>query len=131
MTNALENLKKLTTVVADTGDIETIKQYEPMDATTNPSLLLKAAQMQQYKHLIEDAINYGKKSDSHTLTKITDKLAVNFGAEILKIIPGRVSTEVDARLSFDTAATVYKAEELIRMYEEIGIDRDRVLIKIA
>ncbi|WP_455211478.1 transaldolase [Kaarinaea lacus] len=132
--NKLEQLRKLTKVVADTGDIDSIKIYTPIDATTNPSLLLKAAQMPQYAELVESAIQWGssKGSDEAERTLHTlDKIAVNFGSEILKIIPGRVSTEVDARLSFDTEATVKRAEKLIDMYKDVGVPRERVLIKIA
>jgi transaldolase len=124
----------MTTVVADTGDIEAISQHKPVDATTNPSLLLKAAKMPQYREYVDSAIAYGKQhsNDEQQKTRfILDKIAVNFGAEILKIIPGRVSTEVDARLSFDTAATLDRARQLIGMYEEAGVERERILIKIA
>ncbi len=134
MGNALESLKSVTTVVADTGDIDSIKKYLPTDATTNPSLLLAAAQMPQYQHLVENAINYGKESNKDSdsaISKILDKLVVNFGTEILKIVPRYVSTEVDARLSFDTTATVNKARELIGLYKEQGIDKERILIKVA
>ncbi len=134
MTNALDSLKSMTTVVADTGDIESIKKYTPTDATTNPSLLYAASQMPQYKHLIDDAINYGKKvskDSDNIIDKISDKLAVNFGAEILKIVPRYVSTEIDSRLSFDTQGSIKKAKELIALYKEIGIEKDRILIKIA
>jgi transaldolase len=131
----LEQLKTMTTVVADTGDFEAIAEYQPQDSTTNPSLLYKAAQMPAYRHLVEDAVSFGKdqgsNEDEHARWTM-DKLAVNFGAEILKIVPGRVSTEIDARLSFDTEATIARAEGLIRLYEDIGIDpRQRVLFKIA
>ncbi|MFP4074933.1 MAG: transaldolase [Halochromatium sp.] len=131
----LEQLKTMTTVVADTGDFETIADYQPQDSTTNPSLLYKAAQMPAYRHLVEDAVSFGR-DKGNTADEIAlwtmDKLAVNFGAEILKIVPGRVSTEIDARLSFDTAGTIARAEGLIALYEEIGIDpRQRVLFKIA
>ncbi len=132
--NLLEQLKQFTQVVADTGDFKSIETYKPIDATTNPSLIYAASQDPKYKYLIDDAINYAKKSsnnDKEILSKAMDKLAVNFGLEILKIVPGRASTEVDARLSFDTYATVAKARELIRLYEDNGISRDRVLIKIA
>ncbi len=132
--NKLEQLKKMTTVVADTGDIDSISAYTPTDATTNPSLLLKAAQQPQYEHLLQDAIDYAmarsEKMESRAIDMM-DKLAVNFGTEILNIIPGRVSTEVDARLSFDTNATVLRAESLISLYDQAGIDRSRILIKIA
>lgn len=128
MVNALESLKSVTTVVADTGDIDSIKKYTPTDATTNPSLLFASAQMPQYQHLVEDAIAYGKGTG---IDKILDKLFVNFGSEILKIVPRFVSTEVDARLSFDTEASVNKARELISLYKEAGIEKERILIKLA
>lgn len=134
MTDQLTALRQVTTVVADTGDIDAIKQYQPQDATTNPSLLLKAAQMPQYKQLVQDAANWGKQQSSVRSEQIdhaADKLAVNFGCEILKIVPGRVSTEVDARLSFDTQATIKKALKLIALYAEAGIGKERILIKIA
>jgi len=134
MSNTLEKFKKFTTVVADTGDFGSIKKYQPQDSTTNPSLLYSASQLPQYKHLVEDAINYGKSKGKDLEEKTSlamDKLAVNFGAEILKIVPGRVSTEVDARLSFDTEANVKKARELIALYKEVGIEKERILIKIA
>jgi transaldolase len=131
----LDQLKTMTTVVADTGDFETIAEYKPQDATTNPSLLYKAAQMPHYRHLVEEAVSFGaargNNEDEHTRWTM-DKLAVNFGAEILKIVPGRVSTEIDARLSFDTEATIARAEGLIELYGQVGIDaRERVLFKIA
>jgi len=134
MGNALESLKSMTTVVADTGDINSIKAYTPTDATTNPSLIYAAAQMPEYQHLVDDAIAYGRKAGSTTaakLSKTIDKLFVNFGREILHIVPRFVSTEADARLSFDAQGTIQKAHELIRLYEEMGIKRDRILIKIA
>jgi len=132
--NKLQRLRELTTVVADTGDIESIRQYAPVDATTNPSLLFKAARDDKYRHLVEDAVRFGLDASvaaDRQLELTLDRLAVNFGAEILGIIPGRVSTEVDARLSFDIDATIARAEQLIGMYEEAGIPRERVLIKIA
>ncbi|MDH5470098.1 MAG: transaldolase, partial [Gammaproteobacteria bacterium] len=132
--NKLEQLKKMTTVVADTGDIDAIGTYTPTDATTNPSLLLKAAQMPSYEHLLQDAIDYAMARSEQMETRapdMMDKLAVNFGAEILNIIPGRVSTEVDARLSFDAEATVTRAESLMKLYEKAGVDASRVLIKVA
>jgi transaldolase len=132
--NMLEQLKKITTVVADTGDIDSIAQYKPTDATTNPSLLLKAAQMPQYNHLVRAAVDYAMdRSDNRESRALDmmDRLAVDFGVEILKIIPGRISTEVDARLSFDTDSTIVRAEKIIGMYEDAGIGRERVLIKIA
>ena len=134
MTSQLEALRAVTTVVADTGDIEAIRQYQPVDATTNPSLLLKAAQMEQYRPLIASAIAWAKQQSddpAQQLEDAGDKLAVTFGCEILKIVPGRVSTEVDARLSFDKRATIEKARRLVALYEEAGIGTDRILIKIA
>jgi len=130
----LEQLKEMTTVVADTGDFEAIKLYKPTDATTNPSLVYKAAAMPEYKHLLEDAVAYAKENSSNAEQAVEmalDKVAVNFGVEILKNVDRYVSTEIDARLSFDTEATVAKGRELIRMYEEAGISSDRVLLKIA
>jgi len=132
--NKLEQLRTMTTVVADTGDIESIQQYRPSDATTNPSLLYKAAQMPQYQPLLRSAIEYGQAkggSEEQRRLLTLDKIAVNFGREILDIVPGRVSTEVDARLSFDTAATIARAEQLIALYREAGVDSARILIKIA
>ena len=134
MEDKLTQLKKMTVVVADTGDIDSIRQYQPEDATTNPSLLLKAAQMTQYSHLVDDAINLGKtsgKNGQDLLDTILDQLAVNFGKEILEIVPGRISTEVDARLSFDREGTIERARKLIDLYEQAGIERNRILIKIA
>lgn len=134
MANVLEQLKQFTTVVADTGDIKAIGQYKPTDATTNPSLLYAAAQMPQYASLFDDAIAYGKghsdKLDEQVEAAI-DKLYVNFGVEILKIVPGRVSTEVDARLSFDKDASIAKAKQFIDLYEKAGIGKERVLIKLS
>jgi len=126
--NQLEQLKQFTTVVADTGDFQSIKQFTPQDATTNPSLILKAVQKAEYRPLLEQAI---KDFPGVSTGEIIDRVLVAFGMEILKIIPGRVSTEVDAALSFDTAATVAKGRELIALYEEAGAGRARVLIKIA
>jgi transaldolase len=134
MEDKLTQLKKMTVVVADTGDIDSIRQYQPEDATTNPSLLFKAAQMTQYSHLVDDAINLGKtsgKNGQDLLDTILDQLAVNFGKEILEIVPGRISTEVDARLSFDREGTIERARKLIDLYEQAGIERNRILIKIA
>lgn len=130
----LDSLKKYSVVVADTGDIQAIARLKPRDATTNPSLLLSAAQRPEYKHLVIDALNYAEKKggDSKSQTEaFMDKLFVSFGNEILKVIPGRVSTEVDASLSFDTDATLAKARQLIKLYEDGGTDRKRILIKIA
>ncbi len=128
MSNQLEQLKKLTTVVADTGDFGVMKEFTPQDATTNPSLILKAAVMPEYKHLVEQA---AAEKEGQGIEAIIDRILVLFGLEILKIVPGRVSTEVDARLSFDTQATVAKAKQLIADYAAEGISKDRVLIKIA
>jgi transaldolase len=134
MSNQLASLRQITTVVADTGDIEAIKKYTPVDATTNPSLLLKAASMPQYSALIDQAIVYAKSQsevESEQLAAAGDKLSVLIGQEILGVIPGRISTEVDARLSFNTQASLDKARQLIAMYQEAGIDKSRILIKIA
>ena len=134
MSNKLEQLKTYTDVVADTGDIEAIKRFKPMDATTNPSLLLKAAQLPQYAKLLADTKNWAASqpgSSEEQLNACMDKLAVAIGSEILSIIPGRVSTEVDARLSFNTTATLAKARQLISLYNQAGISNERVLIKIA
>ena len=130
----LDALKKITTVVADTGDFEAIRQFEPTDATTNPSLLLKAAGQSAYASLVEDAIAWGRDQGSTTEQQTEaamDKLAINFGQRITEVVPGYVSTEVDARLSFDTEGTIAKAQRFIRLYEEQGVSRDRILIKIA
>jgi transaldolase len=128
----LDQLKKWTTIVADTGDIEAIKQHQPEDATTNPSLLFKAAQMEEYKPLVDEAVSWARKHASHDiLNKTVVKLFVNFGTEILKIVPGRVSTEVDARLSFDKEESINRAREYIALYEEAGIKRERILVKLA
>jgi len=126
--NQLEQLKQFTTVVADTGDFQSIQAYTPRDATTNPSLILKAVQKEEYKPLLAKAVqdNAGASTGA-----VIDKLLIAFGVEILKIIPGRVSTEIDAALSFDTQANIAKGRELIALYEAAGIDRERVLIKIA
>ncbi len=132
--NHLEQLKKYTTVVADTGDFTSMEEYQPQDATTNPSLILQAAAKPEYKHLVEQAVNEHQGStleDAALLESIIDRILILFGLEILKIVPGRVSTEVDARLSFDTAGTVAKARHLIGLYEKEGISKDRILIKIA
>ena len=134
MTNQLDSLRELTVVVADTGDIDAIRQYKPEDATTNPSLILSAAALPQYAALIDEAIAYGKQQSqdkAQQLVDAEDKLAVNIGLEILKLVPGRVSTEVDARLSYNTQATVEKARKLIALYNAAGISNDRILIKIA
>jgi len=127
MTTQVEKLKQLTTIVADTGDFNSIKEYSPQDATTNPSLIYKAATMEEYSHILDEAVVYGEGNLSVTM----DKLAVAFGTEITKIVPGYVSTEVDARLSFDTNATIQKARDIIQMYQEVGVSKERILIKIA
>jgi len=132
--NQLDALKKITTVVADSGDIESIRHFEPQDATTNPSLILKAADLPQYQNLIKDALDYARKqggSKEAQVINATDKLAVNIGAEILKSVPGRVSTEVDARLSFNRDLCIEKARKLIGLYQDHGIDKSRILIKLA
>lgn len=129
--NQLEQLKKFTTVVADSGDFASIKQYSPTDATTNPSLIYAASQQSQYRPLVEEAIRYGKSKGKEALAHSLDKVFVNFGLEILKIVPGRVSTEVDARLSFDVEGSVARGRHLISLYEAAGIDRKRILIKLA
>lgn len=129
MPNQLDQLKQFTTVVADTGDFQSIKAFAPRDATTNPSLILKAAAMPEYAALLDQAIADAGKSAR--LDQVIDRLLVVFGLEILKIVPGRVSSEVDARLSFDTTGTLAKAREIIALYEKAGVSRDRVLIKIA
>ena len=134
MTTQLDSLRQMTVVVADTGDINAIKKYQPQDATTNPSLILSASALPQYAPLIDEAVAYAK-AQSHDkaqqLIDAEDKLAVNIGLEILKIVPGRISTEVDARLSYNTQATVEKARKLIALYNAAGISNDRILIKIA
>jgi transaldolase len=126
--NQLEQLKQFTTVVADTGDFQSIKAYTPQDATTNPSLILKAVQKPEYRPLLEKAVS---ESNGASVEDIVDHLLIAFGTEILKFVPGRVSTEIDAALSFDTEATVAKGRELIALYEAAGVGRERVLIKIA
>jgi len=134
MATALEKLRGFTTVVADTGDFEAMKKYKPTDATTNPSLILAAVNMIQYQHLLDKAIAYGLKNGSTLSEQVeatSDKLFVLFGSEILKIVPGRVSTEVDARLSFNKDVSITKARRLIQMYEEEGIKKERILIKLA
>jgi transaldolase len=132
--NQLDALKKITTVVADSGDIESIRHFEPQDATTNPSLILKAADLPQYQNLIKDALDYARKQGGSKETQVvnaTDKLAVNIGVEILKSVPGRISTEVDARLSFNSELCIEKARKLIGLYQDQGIDKSRILIKLA
>ncbi|WP_133478417.1 transaldolase [Cognatilysobacter segetis] len=132
MTNQLDALRQHSTIVADTGDIEAIARFRPLDATTNPSLLLKAASLPAYAPLVDAAVAGAQGTDTASrVADASDRLAVAIGGEILKLIPGRVSTEVDARLSFDTAATVAKAHRLVEFYDAAGIGRDRLLIKIA
>jgi transaldolase len=132
--SALEQLKTMTDIVADTGDIEAIKLYQPLDATTNPSLLYKAAQMPQYSKLFQQAVAYAKSKSDNTEQQIDiamDQLSVLIGCEIVNIVPGKVSTEVNARLSFNTQASVDKARQLIALYADKGIAKDRILIKLA
>ncbi len=134
MMNQLDALKQFTVVVADSGDIDAIRQFSPEDATTNPSLILKAATLPQYSPLFEEAIAYARQQGGNSATRLInagDRLAVNIGAEILKSVPGRISTEVDARLSFDRGMCVAKARKLIGLYEEKDIPRSRILIKLA
>ncbi|NIF43695.1 transaldolase [Burkholderia sp. Tr-862] len=128
MTTALDQLKQYTTVVADTGDFQQLAQYKPQDATTNPSLILKAVQKDAYKPILEKTVRDHRDESADF---IIDRLLIAFGTEILKLIPGRVSTEVDARLSFDTPRSIDKGRELIKLYEDAGIGRERILIKLA
>ncbi len=130
MPSKLDQLKAMTTIVADTGDMESIRAFAPTDCTTNPTLILKAAQMEAYGALVDEAIQWGRKRGA-PVGAVTDRLAVNFGAELTRIVPGRVSTEVDADLSFDVMGMVEKASALIADYESRGVQRDRVLIKLA
>jgi transaldolase len=130
MASKLESLRSMSTVVADTGDMESIKKFKPTDATTNPTLILKASQLPAYAHLVDEAVSWGQKRGAPA-GAVTDRLAVNFGAELTKIVPGRVSTEVDADLSFDTPAMIDKARALIADYESRGVGRERILIKLA
>jgi transaldolase len=130
----LEALREITPVVADTGDIASIESYRPVDATTNPSLLLKAARLPQYQPLVDEAVDYGKRRSDNSAEQsrlMMDKLAVSVGVRILDLVPGRVSTEVDARLSFDTEATITRAMQIMGLYDAAGIGKDRILIKIA
>ena len=134
MANLLDQLKSMTTIVADTGDVEAIKTVKPVDATTNPSLLLKASTLPQYAHLIEESIAHAKKlggSKEVQIENAADKLAVLIGVEISKVVPGRISTEVDARLSFCKDSMVAKGRKLIALYQDAGVGKDRVLIKLA
>lgn len=129
--NLLEQLKKVTTVVADSGDVDSIKALNPVDATTNPSLILQAAKLPQYKHLVDDAIEKSTQNGQTDIDNVCDQLIVNFGCEILKHVPGRISSEVDAKLSFDTQGSIEKGRKLIALYQAAGINKDRVLIKLA
>ena len=132
--NQLDQLKQFTKIVADTGDFESIKEFKPQDATTNPSLIFAAVQKEQYAHLLEEVIANRKNSDlsgAAQIDDIIDHLLVQFGCDILQIVPGRVSTETDARLSFDTQGSINKARQLIQLYEKRGINREHVLIKVA
>jgi transaldolase len=134
MKSSLDQLRELTTVVADTGDFGLMEKYSPRDATTNPSLILKAVQKEAYAEILDEVIaaeKDGGRSGDALIDGIIDRVLIRFGREILDIIPGRVSTEVDATLSFDVEGTVRKAEELIGLYEDAGVDRERILIKIA
>ncbi|MFM7267348.1 MAG: transaldolase family protein, partial [Cyanobium sp.] len=137
MANLLDQLAAMTVVVADTGDIDAIRQFTPRDATTNPSLILAAAQIPTYQELIDRSLRESRQAlgadatAREVVSEALDEISVTFGKEILRIVPGRVSTEVDARLSFDTEATVAKARKLIGLYRQAGIDPGRVLIKIA
>lgn len=128
MTNLLESLRQYTTVVADTGDFESIRAFKPTDATTNPSLILKAVQQPEYQHLLEQTVQQNPKAN---VNELTDALLVAFGKAILDVVPGRVSTEIDARLSFDTQASIERARYIIQQYERAGVNRKRVLIKLA
>ena len=128
MENQLEALRRYTTVVADTGDIEAIRKYRPTDATTNPTLILKAVQKEEYRYILDRILTDHHNAD---VVEKTNRLLVAFGREILDIIPGRVSTEVDARLSFDVNGSIDRAQDLIALYEQAGISRERVLIKLA
>ena len=137
MANLLEQLRQSTTIVADTGDFESLKKYQPTDATTNPSLILQAANMTQYDRLIEEAVKNCREKNSSPdkqqdlIDDIMDNLFVSFGEEILKIIPGRVSTEIDARFSFDRETQINKARHIIELYEKRGISKERILIKLS
>lgn len=134
MTDKLTQLRALTTVVADTGDIEAIRKYQPQDATTNPSLILKAAQLPDYQPLLTQAVAWAKSQSQDSIQQLRDAgdhLAVSIGSEILKLIPGRISTEVDARLSFDTHASIERARRLVSLYQAAGVGRERILIKLA
>jgi len=132
--SALAQLREMTTVVGDTGDIAAIRRLSPIDATTNPSLILKAAQMPEYADMIKAAIarvDRSGKSDAEVIDDVVDQISVGFGSEIVKLVPGRVSIEVDARLSFDTEASIAKARKIIALFKEAGVEKDRLLIKVA
>ena len=129
--SVLEQIKEHTVIVADTGDFDSIRQYEPRDATTNPSLILKAAKQAEYSELVEDVVNKARQEGVSRVEEVMDRVLVRFGVSILEIGPGRVSTEVDARLSFDVKGSLAKARSLIERYEQLGFSRDRVLIKLA
>jgi transaldolase len=134
MTSKLDQLKAMTVVVADTGDLEAIKTYRPVDCTTNPSLVLKAAELPAYQDVIESAISWGRKqggTKDAVAAHVADRLAVAFGAEMSKLVPGRISTEVDADLSFDTEASVKRARDIIATYESLGVPREKILVKLA
>jgi transaldolase len=134
MTSKLDQLKAMTVVVADTGDLEAIKTYRPVDCTTNPSLVLKAADMPAYQDVIESAISWGRKQGGNkdaVAAHVADRLAVAFGAEMSKLVPGRISTEVDADLTFDTEASVKRARDIIATYESMGVPREKILVKLA
>lgn len=134
MTSKLDQLAKMTTIVADTGDIEAVRRLKPIDCTTNPTLILKAAEMPAYADLVNEAVTWGKAqagTKAARINAVCDRLAVTFGAELSKLVPGRVSTEVDADLSFDTRASVAKGKALIADYAARGVDRSRILIKVA
>ena len=133
MQSKLAQLRAMTDVVADTGDIEAIRRFTPRDATTNPSLILKAAQLPQYRELIDQVVAEELRSERHAiaLKRACTRLAVAIGREITELVPGKVSTEVDARLSFDTRATIEEAHQIVALYEQAGVSRDKLLIKIA
>jgi len=130
MPSKLDQLRAMTTVVADTGDMDSIRIFRPVDSTTNPTLIFKAAQLPAYSHLVDEAVAWGRRAGA-SADAVTDRLAINFGAELTRIVPGRVSTEVDADLSFDAAGTIAKARALIADYQARGVGRERILIKVA
>ncbi|HYA73670.1 MAG TPA: transaldolase [Roseiarcus sp.] len=130
MPSKLDQLRAMTTVVADTGDMDSIRIFRPVDSTTNPTLIFKASQLPAYSHLVDEAVAWGRRAGA-SADAVTDRLAINFGAELTRIVPGRVSTEVDADLSFDAAGTIAKAKALIADYQARGVGRERILIKVA